>query len=179
MKDKAIRFDVTIAAFALVISAIASAASVYQTHVIAQQFSATVWPYLSFEVSRDSIHLAVSMRNDGLGPALIRSVSYTEDGKPVPSLNAIVDPMVAKLKSPPSQKIRTSVSTIGPGDVLPANQSITLVQADGAPIVQALLAAASHVNMTVCYCSLLGRCWIKQFDEPTGTPHDVSACPIS
>jgi hypothetical protein len=119
------------------------------------------------------------MRNDGLGPALIRSVAYTVDGKPVASLNAIVDPMVAKLKSSRAQGIDTSVSSVESGDVLPANQRIALVQVDGTPIVQALLAESSHLNLSICYCSLLGRCWTKQFDEPTGTPHDVASCPVS
>jgi hypothetical protein len=57
MNEKAIRYDVIIAVSALLISAIASVAVVYQTHVISQQFPANVWPYLSFEVTRDPSHL--------------------------------------------------------------------------------------------------------------------------
>jgi len=44
MQDRGLRYDAIIAVSALLISAIASAAVVYQTHVISQQFSATVWP---------------------------------------------------------------------------------------------------------------------------------------
>jgi hypothetical protein len=179
MQDKAIRFDVAVAACALAISAIASAASVYQTHVIAEQFSATVWPYVSFVVSEDPTHLSVVMRNDGLGPALIRNVVITDGGKRVPSLDAIVQPLLAPLKEPHGTTMQSSTSSIEVGDVLPANQHITLIEVSGAPIVRSLIAAAPHLNLSICYCSLLGRCWIKQFDDPSGDPKDVSACPVS
>jgi hypothetical protein len=177
---KAIRFDVTVAACALLISAIASAASVYQTHVIAQQFSATVWPYISFTVTRDATHLSVTMRNDGLGPALIRSAEFTESGKRVPSLDAIVDPMVAAITDKHEKgTMSESISSIGPGDVVPANQQVSLLAVSGAPIVDELIARRSQIGLSVCYCSLLGRCWMKKFEDPSADPQDVAHCPTT
>lgn len=178
MEDKAIRYDVIIACSALLISAITSAALVYQTHVISQQFSATVWPYVSFDVTEQASSLSVAMRNDGVGPALLRTVDITLDGKRVPSLNAIVDPIVAKATA--ESKIhdtRAMVSSIQSGEVLPANQRVMLVQVGGAEATRLLLAMAPHVNLSVCYCSLLGRCWIAQFNDRSNQPQDVGACP--
>ncbi|HME81000.1 MAG TPA: hypothetical protein VKF82_02875 [Candidatus Eremiobacteraceae bacterium] len=177
MLDKAIRYDTIIAVSALLISALTSAAVVYQTHVISAQFSATVWPYLSFAVTRDTSHLVVELRNDGIGPALIRSVGITLDGKRVPSLNTIVDPIVAEAtRSHKDHETRSTVSSLETGTVVPANEHVTLVQVEGAQATQLLLAAASRVNMSICYCSLLGRCWTKQFDDRTGQPHDTASC---
>lgn len=177
MQDKGLRYDTIIAVSALLISAITSTAVVYQTHVISQQFSATVWPYLSFETTRDASHLSVNLRNDGVGPALIRTVDFTVDGKPVPSLSVVVDPIVRQaIRSHSPGVRRTVVSSIEAGDVLPANQHVALVQVEGTQITKALLADAPRLNLSVCYCSLLGRCWIKQFKDSSAEPRDVRDC---
>lgn len=177
MQDKGLRYDTIIAVSALLISAIASVAVVYQTHVVAQQFSATVWPYLSFDVTRDVSHLSVALRNDGVGPALIRKVDFTLNGKRIPNLSSVVDPIVQQaIRSHRTGVKRTTVSSIEIGDVLPANQQITLVQVEGTQVTQALLATAPRLNLSVCYCSLLGRCWVKQFKDKTAEPHDVRNC---
>jgi hypothetical protein len=173
MQEKALRYDVIIAVSALLISAVTSTAVVYQTHVISQQFSATVWPYVSFDVTRQASSLNVAMRNDGVGPALIRSVAITVDGKRVPSLNAVVDPILSK-----ARHRYASVSSIESGEVLPANQRVTLVQVNGADATRLLMAMAPHVNLSVCYCSLLGRCWITQFNDRSEEPRDVARCPV-
>ena len=177
MQDRGLRYDTIIAVSALLISAITSATVVYQTHVISQQFSATVWPYLSFETTRDASHLGVNLRNDGVGPALIRTVHFTLDGKSIPSLSVVVDPLVRQAIRSRSHGVRrTSVSSIEAGDVLPANQHVALVQVEGAQIASALLADAPRLNLSVCYCSLLGRCWIKQFKDLSTQPRDVRNC---
>ncbi len=177
MRDSALRYDTIIAVSALLISAITSAAVLYQSHVISQQFSATVWPYLSFETTRDASHLSVDLRNDGLGPALIRTVQFTLDGKSIPSLSIVVDPLARQeIRSHNHSYGHTSVSSIAPGDVLPASRHITLVAVEGAKITQALLADAPRLNLSVCYCSLLGRCWNKEFKEAADEPSDVRDC---
>jgi hypothetical protein len=178
--DKTIRYEAMIAVGAVFISAVTAAAVVYQTHVLSQQFSATVWPYLSFDVSRGDANVSVDVRNNGIGPALIRSVEITLDGKRVGSLDAIVDPIVSRVNR--SRKNRTPaanalVATIQPGEVLPANRSITLVQVSGAEATRQLVVEAPRVNLAICYCSLLGRCWIAQFDDPANAPHDARTCP--
>jgi len=182
MQDKgqvrALRYDTIIAVSALLISAITSASVVYQSHVISQQFSATVWPYLSFETTRDASHLSVNLRNAGVGPALIRTADFTLDGKRIPSLSVVVDPIVRQAIRAHSGGVkRTLVSTIEPGDVIPANQHVALVQVEGAQATQALLAHAPRLNLSVCYCSLLGRCWVEQFKDSSAEPRDVRDCP--
>ncbi|HXM19442.1 MAG TPA: hypothetical protein VN934_11630 [Candidatus Tumulicola sp.] len=176
MNEKAIRYDIIIAVSALLISAIASVAVVYQTHVISEQFSATVWPYLSFEVTRDPSHLTVVLRNDGIGPALIRTVDVTYEGKRAQSLDAVIDPIVAKATQAHKGATRSTIASIDAGSVLAAHERVTLVRIQGAQATQALLEEAPHVNLSVCYCSLLGRCWIKQFNDRSGEPHDTARC---
>lgn len=181
MQDKGLRYDTVIAVSALLISAITAAAVVYQTHVIAQQFSATVWPYLSFDSTRDASHLSLALRNDGVGPALIRRVEFRLNGKRIPDLNAIVTPIVqqsvrASVRPRRRGVMRTTVASLEVGDVIPASQHVTLVDVSGSDLTKALVAQAPRFNLTVCYCSLLGRCWVKQFQDRSAEPHDVHDC---
>jgi hypothetical protein len=180
LQNKSFRYEAMIAVSAVLISAITAAALVYQTHVLSQQFSATVWPYLSFDVSHSDTDVNVDVRNNGIGPALIRSVEITVDGKRVPSLDAIVDPIVSRanaLRKNRTPAASASVATIQTGEVLPANRSITLVHVSGTEATRMLVAEAPRFNLSLCYCSLLGRCWNAQFDDPANAPHDVRTCP--
>ena len=185
-EDKRLRIDLLITICAVVIAAIASGASVYQSYVIRQQYDSAVWPYLSFVVSRDpsqASFLEADLRNDGLGPALIRSVIVTANGKPVASVDAAVAPLMREATlsqnhSPHPIRMRGLTSTISAGDVIPAGRSIQLLRADGAPFVERVVAAAPHLNVTICYCSLTQRCWIKGFAEQAAQPHEVRACPV-
>ncbi len=96
-EDGRLRIDLFITICAVAIAAIASGASVYQSYVIRQQYDSAVWPYLSFVVSRDPAQASfveADLRNDGLGPALIRSAVVTVDGKPVASVDAAVAPLM-------------------------------------------------------------------------------------
>ena len=51
VNEKVFRLDLTVAVAALLISGVAAGASAYQTYVIRKQFSATVWPYLTYITS--------------------------------------------------------------------------------------------------------------------------------
>ena len=80
---KTIRADLLIATLALLASSGATLSSVYQTHVIANQLSASVWPYLEAVYSLSTTTANLEVANDGLGPALVRSASLAVDGHPV------------------------------------------------------------------------------------------------
>jgi hypothetical protein len=86
---KSLRVDVVIAVCALLISTLACMASIFQTRVIADQLSATVWPYVdvttNIVMSPRDTGWSVTIANDGLGPAVLRSVLLTVDGKPMKS----------------------------------------------------------------------------------------------
>jgi hypothetical protein len=48
---KGFRIDLIIALCALVVSSLATAAAVWQSHVVAQQLSSQVWPYVAFQTT--------------------------------------------------------------------------------------------------------------------------------
>ncbi len=84
VNEKAFRLDLTVAVAALLISGVAAGASAYQTYVIRKQFSATVWPYLTYITSSSpDKFFELDISNAGIGPALIFNAVVTRDGKPI------------------------------------------------------------------------------------------------
>ncbi len=86
-RERALRLDFFIAIGALVISVLTTVTLIYQTHVISDQYAATIWPYLSVKDQVESNEERLTLTNDGLGPALVRSAQLTVDGKNLASWN--------------------------------------------------------------------------------------------
>jgi hypothetical protein len=192
MDDKRFRFDLFIALLALLISGVAAGASAYQTYVIRQQYSATVWPYLTFITSSSTDNFfELKVNNAGIGPALIRSALVTRDGKPiqiqatptsVPALGEAIAQERSAAKRDESQsgihgKASMTVSSLVRGDVIPAGSTLELLRVDGKFLTRRVLADVRHVDLSICYCSLLGTCWTKRLWDPSVEPHAVAGCP--
>ncbi|HEY6326639.1 MAG TPA: hypothetical protein VIW73_09045 [Candidatus Cybelea sp.] len=192
MDERRFRFDLFVALLALVISGVAAGASAYQTYVIRKQFSATVWPYISF-ITTSSIdkYFELDVDNAGIGPALILDSVITRDGKVVqragtpigqPAISAAIDPERAAAKS---DEVRSrehgsenmTASTILPGDVVPAGQKLEVLRVEGKFLTHRVMASIRRVDLTLCYCSLLGDCWTKRLWERAVQPHPVRSCP--
>jgi hypothetical protein len=184
--ERRLRLDFIIALCALLISLVAAAAAVYQTHVIAQQFSATVWPYVSFDVTSSPWSFDVELRNDGLGPAIIRWAKISFDGKPQPSLEKIValvatrEPqaiIAARAALRAGQNLRISTNTPHPGMVIPANAQHVVVRLTGAVLVRYFRPAVQQIEVDLCYCSLTGSCWTLRSQPDNAEPTAVASCP--
>ncbi len=68
MRDRWLKFDTVVAICALLMSTLTAGAMVYQTRVIADQFSASTWPYLSVDTTYNPNNVEISLVNDGAGP---------------------------------------------------------------------------------------------------------------
>lgn len=195
MDEKRFRFDLYVALLALVISAVAAGASAYQTYVIRQQYSATVWPYLSFTTrSSADKFFELDVANSGIGPALIRSSTVSVAGKPIaagggnptgtPALEVAIAPDARAAKVEGSHaRVRsnsdTTVSSIVRGDVIPAGTNLQLLRVDGTFLARRLIAHVKHIDLQVCYCSLLGNCWTVRLWDPAHEPHALKSCPLT
>ncbi len=186
MGEKRFRLDFAIALGALLISTIAAISTVYQTRVIAQQFSATVWPYVTFDRTNSPSMMELDLRNDGLGPAIVHGVTIDLDGKHVSSLEAALTD-VFKAQPQATKRIRAaaahgngglSITTSTPhaGMVVPANAKHVLVRLNGAVLVSGLGPSLLNLKVSLCYCSLTGSCWRQTLAEDQ-TPVAVASCP--
>lgn len=175
MDEKRFRFDLFVAVCALLLSGLAAGASAYQTYIINQQYQASIWPYLGFSLSsnnRDLISLTV--RNYGLGPALVRSYDLTRNGRHLRSFNDAI----TAYEQPNDGNATIDVVSIGQGTIIPAAESFTLLRVQNAKIVKRVIAHQSEFDLSICYCSLLGRCWMRHLQDPTDQPHDIRVCPL-
>ena len=184
MNERALRLDFVVAICALLVSGIAAGASAYQSWVVSQQFGASVWPYLSVDTTTSPNGAVVSLTNDGLGPALIRSAQLRVDGRIVKSwfeyFNVLNhDPTFVRVtkKSALRQASTSSVdasTTVRPGD---SKMLVSLVLAKGIPVS---LLLRHLVSLDICYCSLNDRCWTLRSSPGharlTQFPQSVSHC---
>lgn len=194
MNERALRLDFFVALAALVISALTAAALLYQTRIIAHQYAATIWPYVSFTTTYDPNGETIEAVNDGLGPALIRSAQLSVDGKNVSSWNDYLqaiarEPDIRKIFLRSRQSLRSgrvqmriSMGSIGPSTTIRGGGSATLLKLSFNDLVstKAMQELLRHrLAIDTCYCSLNGTCWMihsapGQADELE--PQVVSHC---
>lgn len=176
---------------ALLVATVAAAAAAYQTYVINEQFSATVWPYVSFDTSNDTANsiFALAVHNVGLGPAIIRSIVVSTDGHPVgPGITgnpvetafhkALLQAEAAEAERHVRGELHFTTSSLAGGDVLPAGSTLTLLRTQGPDLYSRVKAVRTHFDLTLCYCSVLGRCWTRRLKDPVPEPHDARSCPL-
>jgi hypothetical protein len=180
VKERALlRFDTIVAICALLASSVAAGAMVYQTRVIEEQFSATVWPYLSVDVDNFESSVTIRLTNDGAGPALIRSARLLVDGKAVSGWNDLIALVVNDRSLQGKGRSSIQSSSIDASTAIRSGESKSLfsMQATNAQIIAA--AKAHRVGLEFCYCSINNRCW--QLSDTIGSktpqlPRPVNAC---
>jgi hypothetical protein len=187
MNERVFRFDTIVAVCALLISCVAAVASVYQTRVFRDQYAATIWPYLSVDDTtnvssrtKQMSSMDVTLTNNGLGPALIRSARLSVAGKDVLAWNELRDLIERDqgknaMRMPAQMASVDASTTIRPGDSRRVF-AVTLVK--GIPVSKLV---GLDITVDLCYCSLNDRCWNVQtkIGHGTGTyPHAVDRCAV-
>jgi hypothetical protein len=184
--DRALRFDVLIAVCALLISSLASAASWWQarllseqTHVLEEQLGAQVWPYVGVSETIDNATVTVSLGNDGLGPAVLRSLTVRVDGSAkasmIDALHAVLGSHLVKRK-PSGEKMRVAVNGTAPGGVLRPGESTSLLTLTSKTFAQPFVRAEARIDYAVCYCAIVpGQCWLLNSDA-NAEPRPQAAC---
>ena len=184
-RGRVLRAELVIAMFALVTSACASIAAILQTResiietqaaleqtkIVSKQLGSSLWPYLTFEHSFSPTGLSIGFTNQGLGPALIRSLTILIDKQPLSRLREIGD-----LVDPNTRGRHISEADLGTGSVIRPSQSYTIISiADRNFSESRAESAMRSTNFQICYCSLLDDCWSLRSDETE--PRSVRACP--
>jgi hypothetical protein len=184
MNERAFRLDFFIALAALVVSFLTTATLIYQTRVIEEQYSATIWPYLSLDTTTNPDGIKIALTNDGLGPALVRSAQLTIDGKAVsgwPDFLNVLKPEIGRITHGKASFGSTSGDTDESTILRPGTSSALLV-IKGLRTQAEVDAIKRHaIGLNVCYCSLNGRCWLLHAFAGVSSsagPHPVSGCPV-
>jgi hypothetical protein len=167
-----------IAIGALAVSAIAMLSSVLQFTVQRSQERASAWPYLNLAPAYSAESFTFVVQNKGMGPALVRRVEVFLDDRPVDGWPGVLDGLYGKGHAYGWDRIgATDVQdrVFAPGERIEAFR-IPWSTTDGEddPRVREGFGNASRFTVRVCYCSVLGDCWITR----EGIDHaPVDTCP--
>lgn len=170
MESKGLRTDLIIALFALLISTLTASAAIYQGHLIANQLSVTVWPYISYKSTMSNSAIELDVENVGVGPAIVRSAKLFIDGKPQASLTTAL----AELGYVSKRGDSVTLSSLGSGEVIRAGEEVALARVQSARFAEKAATLQTRVRLETCYCSILGQCWLSKSGGET--PKDVRNC---
>jgi hypothetical protein len=128
---------------------------IYQARIMQHQQYASVWPYVEWvSYSSDTQGFFIHVENKGVGPAIIKSVKMTLDGKELSSNRELFKAMIGK------DDFDFDQSTIE-GRVIAAREIIK-------PFFIADTVIANQFNkafekkpfrLEICYCSIYDECW--------------------
>jgi hypothetical protein len=149
-----------------------------QQEVMQEQQHGSVYPVLQIDGyfrQRDGRQqVGVSVTNAGVGPALIDDVVLIRDEAPSDEFERVMALM------PQGTNLNWSSMV---GRVLAAGDTATMMEyswpLEAMPdeAFDAFLAEWSHWDMTACYCSVFGRCWVADTQGVGLRPQAVDACP--
>jgi hypothetical protein len=170
-QERRLRLDFFIAVAALVVSVLTTITLIYQTHVIGQEYASTIWPYLSVAETYTPGGVAITLQNDGLGPALIQSAQLSIDGTKIDGWNPYLavllrDPKIHRLMAHATELARQgqnpgiiSMSSIGPSTTLRPGDTMTIFHFQIGKSLTTTTALAAHpITLEFCYCSLNQSC---------------------
>lgn len=168
-------WDAVAALVATFIGAIALAVSGYTAYVQRQQLRAQVWPQLRIDESDGLRHFQII--NNGTGPARIIAARVAMGGVAVPSWWRV-------RKAAGYADERTALSTFHNAVLPPGKEFEILKSADDdasrTKFLELLPGGKHEVSIMVCYCSVLGDCWIADMtsEKLDGRAIEADECPI-
>ncbi len=163
-----IRYDAVAAVIAALVGMLALIVAGYTAYIQRQQVPAQVWPYLMMADSDNSSEYM--WFNKGVGPAQVKSVQVSVDGKPQRNWAAV-------FRSMRLENLNYGQSTLD-GDVLSAGEKLDWLQFKEHDDFQRFRESAHlRLGVRVCYCSTLGDCWVNDSTRGWNDRRPAGACP--
>ncbi|MEP6898077.1 MAG: hypothetical protein ABI870_06060 [Rhodanobacter sp.] len=179
--DRRFRRDAIGVTIASLVGLLALLVSAYTAYIQRQQVRAQVWPYLirawvdptglDQKSSDDTLH-KLAIFNKGVGPAIVRSVQVSIDGKPQRTWQGVFDALALSPEKFGFSSLNGNV--LSPGETLPV---LVFSDQSAATRFRQSMSARGHIN--ICYCSTLGDCWMLADHQPHGGPEvqPITTCP--
>jgi hypothetical protein len=152
---------------AIGISAFALAIGVYQTRLMQAQARASVWPYvkigLSYTDSGDSPGFDIHVENNGVGPAVVKSVRVSLDDKPLHGWYDAFPTLMGHGEA------RAKLEGLG-GVVIPPSTNrdtaVVAIRINDPAQAQKFYEARDRFKIDICYCSVYDDCWTAHWLVP-------------
>jgi hypothetical protein len=171
--------DFIIASAAIIVSVASLWVALRADQTQEQLLKSSVWPYVMFDSSNatetGARQLVFEVRNKGVGPALVRTVAVSYNGRYYPTFDAL---LAACCKLTHVRNIYSSTM-----------QNTVIVAHDFVPFIdmppndfdlteyKQIRAQRTKIQMQMCYCSVLGDCWFFDTLHGPQLPAPVRKCP--
>lgn len=102
-KKKKLNVALIIAVLALVINIITASIYIYQASIMRDEQHAAVWPHVEWIISyiqEEDKGFSLTVKNNGVGPALIKDASMKFNGEEVVSIDSLLVKAVGTTKLP-------------------------------------------------------------------------------
>ncbi len=136
---------------AMLIGICALVVSIVEVRIMREEQRANAWPRVEAFVNTGQTYV-MRLTNKGFGPALIRGLIVTVDGKPIDNWKELTYLILGDTVDFTQAKISDTV--LAPQDDI---QIFKPVFTDSIPIK--LSEAGERVGIEVCYCSIYDDCW--------------------
>ena len=163
---------------AIAVSVIALFVAWDQSRVMRAQQHGAVIPILQVDCSLDGSNeegsVNLNIRNNGVGPAMVKSVTMTRNGERFPTAAEMLEFMPPN----PDTAWTTVVGrTIAVDDIVNAASMVWEGESYNRQTMYQVVSEITIWDVTVCYCSVLDRCW--ESTARYSTRIAVQQCPIN
>jgi hypothetical protein len=161
-----------VALTALVVSISAVAVGIYEASLQRKHDVAEVWPHVELSVFSSPAGATLNLENNGIGPAIIKSVVVTVDGHP---RRDWADAARALLGGNPSV---TQTSTVVERALRPGDK-VTMVGIGKESLAPGFWQYVGRVAVRICYASVFEDHWLLSDDHLGGASAwtQVHTCP--
>lgn len=156
---------------ALSISILALCVSVYEANIMRSQQKATVWPYLWLSQGYNSEGFSFNAGNNGIGPALIKSVEVRYKGELIKDMSELLDKIKPDHKLGYNQLRMSSFNQT----VMKAGEERQIFFMPWNEETREMVKSMQYVSIKVQYCSVLEDCWVFDLTNNTRKEEEFKA----
>ncbi|RRB07363.1 hypothetical protein [Larkinella rosea] len=174
---KTLNIELLLGLSATFLSVAALIVSIFQTRIAREQQHATVWPYVQLTSDHLDNNLILLLKNNGIGPALIKKVEFGYRGKSDAShINLLNEIENAQASQDSVRKAGRFWNDIRPGDVVKAGDEIELYKVLKNNYLANFMSdviADSTFRFRITYSDVYGNCWLLDHGKVT----QLNDCP--
>ncbi len=154
--------EILVGIAAILLSCGALVVSVFQAQILREQQGATVWPRLSVSAGQLDDTFLYQLRNDGIGPAIVREARFSAHGRTTEQLSELLYRDVLGPMGDTSYAAGKISTTVAPGMVLRPGDELPLFQTQHSAVLGDRLSAFvqdSSFHARILYSDVYGTCW--------------------
>jgi len=165
MSDSRTRSEYIVAATALVVSLSTLGVYIYQAKVMREQQHISVWPCMEWNITNAG-EFHISAQNKGVGPAIVRKVELSLDGRPLKNNRELITAVLG-----PDWTLGFFNSSLEGRVLIPGEMIMPFRIPDPSEAKAFDEKLRGHtLGLRITYCSVYGDCWVTDGDSTKRLP---------